>query len=216
MTDYPTLKADLLSWSDRDDLSGQFPAFIRIAEAEIGRVVRSMDMETDTTLSASGPSFEANLPSGFLGFKHIVVAGGNRPEMDFLPPQEFAVLKASFTSSSIAVTVDRGNSTLYTIESNKVKIAALGSGDPVSMGATYYQKFTALSDSNVTNPLITNQYDLYLYASLAALWSFVENDAQETKYIGKFRTVVEQINVNENGRRRISAPLKSRPPDVVV
>lgn len=212
MTTFAILQADLLSWSVRDDLATQAPSFIRIAEAEIGRVVKTLEMETDTTLTLTSPTYEVALPTGFLGLKHIYVSGAASPKATYVPPTLFQEMKATPS--------DRLNTTtefIYTIESGKLKgRAADGSSSPVSLPITYYKRLDALSVSVATTTLLTDHYDIYLYASLVALWSFVGSLPDETKYQTKFDRAVAQLVALENSRRRGAGPLQMRTPSNVA
>jgi len=207
MSDYTTLQADLLSWSVRDDLSTQAPSFIRVAEAEIGRVVRVLEMETDGTLSAPSPTFEVALPANFLGFKHVYVTGSSSPRAAYLPPDLFHELKNT-PDSSFA----HGQETQYTIESAKLKVLApSGSPAPIVFNVTYFKRFDPLA-TTPSNQLLTDHYDVYLYASLAALWSFVGSLPDEVKYQTKFDRAVAQLDTSEGRRRRGSGPNQVRTP----
>jgi|SRR5882672_428970 len=213
MTDYSTLKSDLLSWSARDDLAASTASFIMVAEAFLGRRIRLLDQETDTTLTASSPDYTATLPAGFLGFKHLFVVGSSLPGTEYLPPNKFHELANSPRDGFSVLT---GAKTLYTIESGKVKLlAAAGATSDVVLNATYYGRLTALSDAAPSNALLTDHYDIYLHAGLVALWTYVGSDKDVSRHV-KFRDeAIEGLTEHENRRRRGVAPLAVRPPEVV-
>lgn len=209
MTTYAILQADLLSWSVRDDLATQAPSFIRIAEAEIGRVVKTLEMETDTTLSLTSPTYEAALPAGFLGLKHIYVSGSSSPKATYCPPDLFQELKATPTD----LLNNSRREFIYTIESGKIKGRAdTGATNPIGLNLTYFKRLDALGVSVATTTLLTDHYDIYLYAALVALWSFVGSMPDEVKYQTKFDRAVAQLGSLELARRRGSGPLQVRTP----
>lgn len=213
MTTYAQLQADVADWTARTDLTVVIPSFIRLAEAEIGRVVRVLEQETDTTLSCTSPSYAAALPDGFLGFKHVYVSGANEPRAQYVPPTQFHELnlrpRDAFADSF-------GTALLYTIESGDIKVdQPAGSSDPITLNVTYIKKFTALSGTNTTNWLLTEHYDLYLWGALKEAWDYIDETEMVAKYQAKFDRAVAQLDTLENAKRRASGPLVSRPPQGV-
>jgi len=211
MTDYATLQSDIAAWSAKSGLTAIIPSFIRLAEARIGRKVRVLEMETDVTLSlTSANSYEEDLPAGFLGFKSLYNATASVPDMSYMPPDQFKRLKNSPSSAFAEL---RDGSTAYTIESNKIKIfESTGAAATVTIEAVYFKTFTALSDGDPTNDLLTNHYDLYLYGGLEALWDYIDEIEQELKYTKKFERTVNEIQNNEIMRRRAPDPRQRRVP----
>jgi hypothetical protein len=135
--------------------------------------------------------------------------------MQYLPPDLF---KRMANSPNSAFSELRDGSTAYTIESNKIKLAVgTGAVADVTIEAVYYKRLIALSDSNTTNDILTNHYDLYLYGSLEALWDYVDELEMEAKYTRKFDRVAEEITQNEIMKRRAPDPRQRRlPADRVV
>ena len=211
MTTYSQLKADIANYTARNDLTSPIVAAIRIAEAEIFRVVRILEQETDATLTFnSGNSFADDLPTGYLGFKSLYVAGSSNPRVSYVPPQTFHVLDnlpddafAEFSRSDY----------LYTIESNKVKIdVPSGATSEVTFNVVYHKRQTALSDSNTTNDILTDHYDLYLMGGLKEVWDYVDEQEMVDKYSRRFDKIVAQIMDHEADRRRPAGPLIRRAP----
>lgn len=54
INDYSTLQAGIAAWLARADLSSQIPTFIQLGEARINRELRSRQMQTLVTGTASG------------------------------------------------------------------------------------------------------------------------------------------------------------------
>lgn len=211
MTDFSTLKADLADWAAKTTLTAKIPSFIRIAEAMINRDVRVLEMESDVTLTiTSANNYEEDLPTGFLGFKSLYNSSGSTPDMVYIPPDKFKRLKNSPSSTFQEL---RDGSTAYTIESNKLKIfVSTGATADVTIEAVYFQRLTALSDANPTNDLLTNHYDLYLYAALTSLWDYDDELEMEAKYTKKYDRVVASIGNTEIMRRRAPDPRQRRVP----
>lgn len=214
MTDYSTLQADVALWSARSDLTAQLPSFIRLAEAEIGRTVRVLEMETDITLNVAGAANSVALPTGFLGFRHVFVANANQPKAVYISPDQFHEIN-NRPKDGFRELLDGALN--YTIEANLVKVdKPRGANDPIELNTTYFKRFDALTDTNTTHALIQAHYDLYLFMTLAKLWAFVMDTEEEQKYLRRYETVVDQIEATEIKRRRSGGPKRVRPPEVVV
>lgn len=215
MTDYATLQADVAAYSARGDISAVAPSFIRIAEAWINRRVRILEQETDVELEFdSGNEYMADLPTGFLGFRSIVNPDSSDPDCEYMPPAVFDVVSRQPRDGLSPATP---SSAAYTIASGKVKLLSpVGATDPVTLAAVYHKRFLPLSDSNTTNYLLTNHYDLYLKASLREMWDFVDEQAMVDRYERQAEKIVGEIDEEEKGKRRGAPPLRRRPPAVGV
>jgi len=101
------------------------------------------------------------------------------------------------------------NSAAYTIEGGNFILAPAPSGSPTAH-LLYWQGLQALSDSNTTNTILTNNYDLFLYAGLAALYDYAEDLELEQKYLAKSAAVIAELNresklirLGSNGGRKM-------------
>lgn len=211
MTTYAQLQADIEAWTARDDLSALLASFIRIAEASIGRKVRVLEQETDTTLTLNdGNDFAADLPTGYLGFKHVFDTDARNPTTFYLPPQAFHELR---NTPRDAFSSPFGSGLHYTIEGNKLKgLASTGSGSDVTLDVCYIQRFAALSDLNTTNWLLTYHYDIYLFAALREAWDYIDETEMVAKYQGRFDRSIGELDEQEVRKRIPAGPLVRRPP----
>jgi len=201
MTDYATLQAEVAAWSAKKDLTAVIPSFIRIAEAHIARRVRVLQMQFNTQLVVPDTGSLA-LPAGFLGFRSVAieVAEGLRqtPEINYLAPDVFHELVIS--SNQI-----RGIETdsYYTLEGNNILVSPEpGTGTTLTLNATYWKRFDALSDTNTTNWLLTNHFDVYLYATLAELWRYRMDIDQEQISRAIYQQAVNDLHTSERRKAR--------------
>jgi hypothetical protein len=213
VTTYAQLQADVAAWTARTDIAAVIPSFIRLGEAEIGRVVRALEQETDLLMNCTSPAYSCALPDGFLGFKHVFVSGASEPRTQYVPPTQFHELnlrpRDAFADSF-------GTALLYTIESNVIKVnRPAGSSEPIVLDTSYVKKFATLDNTNTTNWLLTNHYDVYIWAALKEAWDYVDETEMVAKYQAKFDRVVAQLTALETAKRRASGPLVSRPPQGV-
>ena len=212
MTDYATLQSDLAAWSAKSNLTTLLPSFIRNAEARIGRAVRTLDMQQRTTLVVPDTG-EVALPARFLGFRSVsiqVSAGlSNSARIDYMAPDPFDEL---LIDSSLIRGVS--SDSYYTIEGGNIRVLpAPGSGDTMTLRVSFFQRYEALNGTtNTTHNLIADNYDLYLFASLAELYNYLQDDAQEAKYRQLMSGVVDEIHLQERRKAR-SGPHIRRPAD---
>lgn len=206
MTTYAQLQTDVAAWIVRDDLAAQIPSFIRLAEARINRAVRVMAMETDATWLVDSTG-EYTLPDGFLGFRHVAVNDAVTPHAEYLPPDKFTERKLASTFGYLLK--QGGPSIVYTVESSKLKVSPAPAGsDTVSMNVAYYAPFTPLSDANVSNWLSLNSYDTYLYATLRVAAEYIDDEALEDRYDGKFVSTVEDLHQSQKRARNRGGAMK--------
>lgn len=202
--DYTQLQADILSWSVRSELAGQVPTFIRLAEVELRRLLRLLNQETDLTIT-TGSDGNFALPSDFLAFKHIVVAAASNPNTEYMPPTEFATYKQSPNNGFTANSINSGP-LFYTIESSKLKTVAPN----IVLDASYIRSVQPLSGSVLTNEILNDSYDVYLWGGLRELWDFVDEPEEVAKYSARFDRAVQQIVDQEISKRQPSGPMKRR------
>jgi hypothetical protein len=211
VTDYLTLQADIADWTARTDLATKTPALIRLAEAEINRRVKVLEQEADVTLIAnSGNDYAPDLPAGYLGFRRIHNGGPNALTVYTTPTVFHGLANAPADAFSRVI----GDASLvYTIESNKLKVfQGSGGTDPITLYATYWKRFTALTTSapDNTNWLLTNHYDVYLYAGLAAAWDFIDETEMVARYTARFDKALDQLDIQEAQKHMPAGPLVRR------
>lgn len=211
MTTYATLQTDIVEWSARSDVSGKAPSFIRLAEAWINRNVRVLEMETDVELEfTSAGDYYVAAPDGFLGFRMLVNPESNTPDCIYAPPNLFEVEKRQPRDGFSPVT---DGATVYTISAGGVKVLApSGATDPITLVGVYHKRLLALSDSNTSNFVLLNHYDLYLNAALREVWDWADDEAQASRYELRAQKIVGQIIEEEQGKRRGTTPFIRRPP----
>lgn len=194
MTTFSQLKTDIADWTARSDLGTKLPRFIALAEDHIDTNVRLLSMETDAELTTDA-SGEAILPTGFLGFTSIEVQDQPYPSTEWMPPDAFRKKKAEPADGERVIK--------YTIESNKLKITTSA---VTVFDVTYFAKLTRIGDSNPTNALLTNHFNVYLWACLALAWDYLQDRAEEAIYWKKFNAAVEDLHRSER-RSRTAGPL---------
>ena len=208
MTTLATLKNSVDSWLIRDDVSGattDFATILRLAEAQIAREVRCGVQEQTTTLNFTGRS--ADLPANYLEPRNPFIDDSSRL-MDYMTPE--AIRRSSaWTNGRVGAfyTIEGGGGTPGTDDRMQVTIAGPASAtSPLSMDVNYYARFAALTSDPDTNWLLTNHFDVYLYATLRAAAEYIQEDMLEDRYNAKFVGAVESLNIHENRKRYGAMP----------
>jgi hypothetical protein len=183
---YADLKTEL---ADRFDVeSGDIDAdtAIDLAEARINRELRSTGMEAafDETI-ASGV---IAVPTGFLEWKTCYVNSSPITVLESESAQSIYRYWPTRSSDSKpqAIAQEAGNFIFGPYPDSTYNIKG-----------TYYKKFTALSDSNTTNWLITDAVDLIFYGALVEAAEHLADTNRSGLYESRFQSALRLYNQAE-------------------
>lgn len=185
---YATLKAAIINYSKRDDLSNELDTFIDIAEARLNADLRIRENEERATATMSASSRFLALPTGFLQMRRIdLISGSNTYQLQFITPDAMQVRNAAGRPAEFTVTsqleFDRTPDSAYTLE------------------MSYYRGVTALSSSNTTNDILTKYPMLYLYACVAEAHRFGRDEDSANIYDNFYEAaLVKAIRTDRRGR----------------
>lgn len=160
---YAELQTAITNWLDRSDLSSRIPEFIALFEAQINRRLRVRKQITSTTLTPSSGSVA--LPTDYLEWKRVTWTGSPRRELDYVTPSFLSGINPAQLSDTPSY---------FTIEGLNLKVARISD---TALDFLYAQKLPALSVSNTTNWMLTDNPDGYLWGSLVMSATFT-SDAQ--------------------------------------
>lgn len=184
MSDYATLKSDIAELLVRSDLSdARLAAFVRLGEARIRRLVRIRAQESSSSLAVT--STETALPSDFLEARSVTLDSSNGRALRPLTPDQLR--SSSYVDES-------AEPLFYAIEGTNLLVAP---ATTCTVLLRYYAAFAALSAPTDTNWLLTNAYDVYLYATARAAAEWLEDDAREDRFEGKFQKAVDELNTSD-------------------
>jgi len=190
MTTHATLKTDVAGFLLRSDLSSDIATFVRLGEARIARRVRVRAQETTTSLSVT--SSTTALPSDYLAMRSVTADVSYKRTLDMLTPE---------TIREAAVWDNGGDAKAYSIEGSNIVVAPAQTN--LDLDIVYFAKFAALSDDADTNWLLTNAYDVYLYAVCEAGAIWLQDEMKEAKYSALFEKAVAELEESEK-RARVS------------
>lgn len=145
---YATLQTGVADYLHRTDLTAKLPTFVELAESVLFRELSIRDMAISTDLTTTGEY--CDLPADFGDVVKVTVTyGSTETPLDYMSPAY------NFADTAYPET--------YTLDSNKIRIFGAGTGFAFKL---YYKpKIQPLSDSNTSNWLLVNGYDLYFYAT---------------------------------------------------
>lgn len=193
ITNFTTLKAAVLSWMDRTDASSaDVEGFIQHAEARICRFMRVKEMEAVASITTDSLGV-ATLPSGFLSFK--VVYDSDNAIVPHVTPEAY-------------VTTGENDTKVYTLLGAGMRLAPAAAE---TLTAVYYERPDAITSSNETNWLLTAHPDLYLFGTLAAWSSYIDDTPGMAKWDASFNRSLLEVQASER-RDRYSGPLARTSP----
>ena len=208
MTTRLELLQDLDAWLARDDVAtdADAPTILRMAEAEINRRLRTRAQEVVSTLVCSGRS--TPVPTGFLTFRFATLESALGRDVEYLTPER--IREAPIWNNQGGGLTDN-TATAMTIEGDS---DATGAGGlvvtlapaptalaPVTLNIGYFRTFPALTGDTDTNWLLTNNYDIYLFACLMQVGVWDDDERIEQKYEYRMDRAIAQLDKQENRAR---------------
>ena len=190
---YADLKATVIRFSGRDDLSDLLDDFIALTEEQIYSneimPLRLRGFETTAALVTIAGTNAVAIPATYLQARSITLdSGGVEREMFFNSPS--ALPKRSGSGIPVSFTVE-GDSLVFDVTPDGV----------YNISFHYYAKPTALSASNTTNFVLTNHPSIYLNGCLSELKSYASEIQDAEAYFGKFiRSIKGAIRNDRTGR----------------
>ena len=196
---FAELKTAAANWLDRSDLTDRIPEFISLAEARFNRVLRIRDMETvSTAISTAAGTREYSLPTGFVQMKEFHLTTDPITPLAYITPEMMSRMWAGSAKAKPQV---------FTIIADNVRLGP----NPDAVYTTsmlYYKTFTALSASNTTSDMLTNNPDVYLYGTLLEAEPFIMNDARVPLWLAAFEKAVSDIQNQDNKDRHSGSQLR--------
>lgn len=193
---YADLLASVATWMNRTDLTSVIPDFVTIAESKIARDLRLRKQITSTTLSTSTSTRAVALPTDWLEFENVSVAGTPETPCQYVNIEHMDVKYPEGGSS--------GRPYVFTIEADNLLMGP--TPDAVyTLNVLYYARFGALA-TNSTNWLMTNHPNIYLYACLRE-GAFYRKDPKEAmQWDGLYKQEVDHLqDVDERSAHSGSA-----------
>lgn len=193
------------------DFDGPIKDFIRLAEQRIyyggdeplkTRPVRMADMEEEATLTVTNGS--ADLPEDFLEGARLYW------QTDAATPIEY-LSRRDFHNTHYQRRRDKnGTPTFYTIEDDAIRVAYHAKGD---VDLLYLKQFEPLTNDQDTNPILNDNFQIYLHASLFEAFSFTRNGQEAKKHFDMFKQAADARTTGYIRRRTSGQTLEARSPN---
>lgn len=187
ITTYSELQTAIGTWSHRADLTSVATDFITLAEARLNRELRVSGMESSTAISASS---SVALPTDFLEARSLYVDSNPYSTIEYVSPEFFT--KKYNTSNS-------GVPKVFTIKGGNIQIAP-SPDTTYTLNLTYYAKIPALSVTNTTNWLLTNNPDVYLWACLHEVGNYANDLGLSQAADAKLNSLIGMMKSSDKGR----------------
>lgn len=196
--DYQQMQALVAAYLDRDDLAPQIPNFIAIAEAEMNRRLRVVNMETKTIWVATGEEFP--LPADFRRLRKIHIEG--QPDR---PLVEISPTAAPMLYSGTEAGIPRG----YWIEGRVLTLAPVPNTG-ATLRATYWRRIPPLTVLQPVNWLLTEHPDIYVWATLREAAAYIRDPDAQDYAENRFNIAIEQLKLESVTDSWGSGPLAPR------
>lgn len=190
LTTYSELKAAIASRLHRTDLTTDIVDFITLAEKSLNHTLGLSAQETEATLTATVSSRTLTPPSLFGAPVALYLT-------TYLPRQELGYQ----LPSDMQVYSDNGEAGAWTIDGALIK-----TDRPADIAYTYTLRYVAEFDlaATLTNSLLTNYPDLYLFGSLIEAADHIRDDASMARYQQRYARALQECKDNENANRSIA------------
>ena len=208
LTNYTTLKASIANWLNRSDLTDEIADdFIVLTEADFNSKLRVRKMIAQSTITIDSET--ESIPTDFLQVRDFyILSGSTKYPLRYMTPSQMDQTKGTSTT---------GIPQAYTILGDTFRF--MPKPDATYTGyVNYYKKFTALSDSNTTNFILTNHPAIYLYGSLFHAANFLGgyNPQQVQTWQQMYATALERLELNDREDQFSGSPLQIRSEDTIA
>jgi len=203
ISNYPELKSAISNWLARGDLDNIVSDLVTLAEARINNDVRTRQMEAIVTIdpvSLSPIESALEIPDNFMELKQIIVTSNDMECLLKYIDESSAALYLNNTSVPIFFS-RRGDYFLLVPNPDSAEY---------TYSLYYYARIPALSDNNVTNWLLTNNPNIYLYASLLEASPYLKDDARIDVWLTAYINAVEKLNAADLNSKYPSSDLRIR------
>ena len=209
---YATLQTAVANWLDRSDLTDRIPEFIALAEARMNRTLRlALMLNVDQTTLGGATALVAGtrdyaLPSGYLQMLDFHLRTSPITTLSYLTPENMNRMWAgSQGGKPLAYTIFSDNASGTPIKSVRLGPAPDSAYDYSIM---FYKKIDALSVTNTTEAMLTDNPDVYLYGALLEAEPFLMNDQRVQLWATAFQESMRALQEQDNKDRHSGSAMR--------
>ena len=199
---YSELQTAVANWLDRDDLTDRITEFIALTEARMNRILRLAIMLNVDVSNLGGAATLVSgtrdyaLPSGYLQMLDFHLRTDPITTLSYITPENMNSMWAgSQVGKPVAYTIFSDNSSGTPIK--KVKLGP-SPDSAYDYSMMFYKKIDALSITNTTEQMLTNNPDVYLYGALMEAEPFLMNDARIQLWATAFGEAVNNLQLQDD------------------
>jgi hypothetical protein len=197
--DLDTLKTTIGDWLDRDDLTDKIPVFIEMAESIFNRELKTPEMESSVTFTASDE--DTPIPvSDFLAMRAIYEEGSPDRPLRGIPP---TAIRQGFDGST-------GTPVAYCLVAGAIRLVPPPS-DTILLTMDYFARIEPLSVTAPSNWLLEQHPGAYLYGALMHAEAFLDNSVRAAQWKGLLDETISRISRNARNNRFGAGPLVPTP-----
>ncbi len=197
LSTYTELQASVADWLNRADLTAQIPDFIRLGEAAMRRRLRTR--RNMALVSFPIDAVREDLPADYAGIRSLTLTGDDRP-LDYVTPEKLSQIRRDY---ALAPSRPRA----YSIVGSQIEFAP-APDQAYAAELVYFTKLASLTDLAPTNWVLTDNPDLYLYASLAAASAFLKDDERIATWQSAADAIFDSIDESNESELQSGQPLK--------
>jgi len=195
---YDNLKTTITSWmSARTDIAAEVDDFIDMTEADVNRLLRVREMETSAT-STPDSSGQFTLPSDYLEYRALISTRNPRRPLALIDPL-MAEHRFGYRESDLP--------NFFTIIGTTVTILPVDTTDVLLL---YYQKLTALDDTDTSNWLLAKSPNTYLFGCIRYAAEWIGDFSHADRMEARFQQEIAKLNSDDKGQRYARAAVMSQ------
>jgi hypothetical protein len=192
LANYTELKVSVADYLNRNNLTSRIPDFITLAEGRLNRDIRArVNYVRSETTTTGGQAFY-NLPSDLIELRDVTYdTASNSYALAYMSPESASREYGSHSN---------GSPKSYSSLGKNFKICPTPDGS-YTVGINYYQKLTPLSDSNLTNNILAEFPNLYLYGSCLEGAVYLDDNEQVKRFAELYRSDLADVKAAEEAAR---------------
>ena len=209
---YSELQTAVANWLDRDDLTDRITEFIALTEARMNRILRLEIMLNVDVSNLGGAATlvrgtrDYALPSGYLQMLDFHLRTDPITTLSYITPENMNRMWAgSQVGRPEAYTIFSDNSSGTPIK--KVKLGP-SPDSSYNYSLMFYKKIDALSITNTTEQMLTNNPDVYLYGALMEAEPFLMNDARVQLWATAYQQAIADLQEQDNKDRHSGSTMR--------
>ena len=184
---YTELKTAVANFLARDDLTSQIPNFIQLAESRMSRELETRDQEKRATATLTSGDEYIALPTDLREVRSVALRTDPKTVLTYYSPTS---LDSTYSSGG------SGKPLGFSIVGGEMKLRPIPDSS-YTAEIIYVGGLSALSDSNLTNVVLTRHPDAYLYGALAEAYAYLLDETRAAQYMQRFSLAIDEIKVDE-------------------